>query len=126
MPGVVDDDVVSLSRCEELAVGGPPDLVTEGDGAAAQFEQSGADQNLVIVPGGLAVGGPHLGHREERVVVNLHVAVVESIITTELDPADLEPDEVVGMVDDAGLIGLGIADAGGDFGPFYGRGSGIH
>jgi len=44
-------------------------------------------------------------------VLQFHLLVVEAEGAHELHAADLEPDEVVGVVDDAHLVGFRVADA---------------
>ena len=67
--------------------------------------------DLVVVPGRSAVLHAGLGDRQKRVGLRFHVAVIEPVIAAKFDPPDLEPDQIIRVINDAGLIGLGVTDA---------------
>ena len=48
---------------------------------------------------------------EQDAVFEFHVFVVKTDGTAIVDSCDFHPDEVVGVVDDAHLVGFGIADS---------------
>jgi hypothetical protein len=54
------------------------------------------------------------------IVVNLHLLVVEAYLAQKLDPADLEPNEEVGIVDDPHLVGFGITHTDSGLGNWHG------
>src|SRR6202023_2416270 len=63
----------------------------------------------VAVAGGSAVAQLDAGdHQQEAEVLDLAVAVAR--LRAEVGAGKLEPDDVVGVVDDAHLVGLGVAD----------------
>src|SRR5262245_31583836 len=101
----------SLALSQQHSVARPQTLVRELDGAAAQFDDPRAHDDLVVVSGGGAVLHAGLGNRQKRVSLRFHVAVIEPVIAAEFDPPDLEPDQIIRVINDSGLIGLGVTDA---------------
>ena len=62
------------------------------------------------------VAAVRFGNDDEAVVFDFHSLVFESELAAKLDAADFEPGEVISVVDDAHLVGFGVAHAHGGFG----------
>src|SRR5690242_11496710 len=87
------------------------DLVAETKRTFTQFCNVRPNNQFVVVIGGSFVAAVRLGHDEERVLVLFHVAVGKTARPTIIGSADFEPDEIVGIINDAHLVRFGIADA---------------
>src|SRR5690349_13212869 len=68
-----------------------------------------AHDNLVVISGRRLVAATSVDHRNEAVVLPLHVTVGKTQLAHIFHAPDLKPDEVIGMIDHPHLIGLGIA-----------------
>ena len=99
---------------EEFVVGLAQDFVAELEGAGLGFEDAGADGEEFVVTSGMVVAAVDVGDDDVGVVLEFHLFVVEAEGAHEFDAADFEPDEEVGVVNNAHLIGFGVADADGD------------
>src|SRR5262245_14934100 len=108
----------SLALSQQHSVARPQNLVRELDSAAAQLDDPRANDDYVVVSGGGAVLHAGLGNRQKSVGLRFHVAVIEPVIAAQFDPPDLEPDQVIRVINDAGLIGLGVTDAQPRLAPF--------
>ena len=86
------------------------DLVLEAEGGLAKIREFGADAQLVVEEGALAVADERF-HDDDAVALLLEILVGETCGAEPLDAADLEVGEVAGVVDDALSVGLGVADA---------------
>jgi hypothetical protein len=86
------------------------DRVFEAQGDLAHLRELGAERELVVEVGGLAVADERL-HDDDAVALPLELPVGEAGGAEPLDATDLEVGEVVGVVDNALGIGLGVADA---------------
>ena len=69
------------------------------------------DGDQVVVAGRDLVAHPGLHHRQRQPVPRLEVAVAQALGADELVAHRLEEPEVVGVVDDAHLIGVAVDDA---------------
>jgi hypothetical protein len=86
-------------------------LVREFHCAAGGFRYASADDNLVIVMVRRAISTGDLGHHQNQPpLLDLPIRVPGG--TTEVRTADLEPDDVVGVMGDAHLIRLFVANPG--------------
>src|SRR5713101_1657538 len=74
-----------------------------------------AHDNLVIIVYGSLVAALGIDDGDEAVVLALHVFIAEAKLAKEFDTAHFKPDEMIGMIDDAHLVGFGIADADASF-----------
>ena len=99
---------------EEFLVGLAEDFVAEFEGAGFGFEDAGADGEEFVVASGMVVAAVDVGDDHVGVVLGFQLLVVEAEGAHEFNAADFKPDEEVGVVDDAHLIGFGVADADGD------------
>jgi len=91
-------------------------LVAERDGAMVCAGDEGGDFDFVVIAGGAEIAAIDGGDGEEDAVIALQVFVAEAVGAAVIDAGDFHPDEVIGVVDDAHLIGFGIthANAGSD------------
>jgi len=116
----VADHVDGFAFCQErgfFALGGfAEDAIGEFEDRAAQQGGTAFDQNLVVIAGRGAIAAGDFDHRENAAVLLFQLAVREAEGAEQFDAADFEPDEVVGIVDDAHLVGLCVADS--DFGGY--------
>jgi len=99
---------------KELLIGLAEEFIPEFEGAGFGFEDAGADSEEFVVTGGMMIAAVGVGDNHVGVVLKLHLLVVEAEGAHELDAADLKPDEEVGVVNNAHLIGFGVAHADGD------------
>src|SRR5271169_5167943 len=60
---------------------------------------------------GSLVAAASVDDSDEAVVFGFHILITEAELAEKFDSAHFKPNEVVGVVDDAHLIGLGIAHA---------------
>ena len=84
-------------------------LVGEGHAPTAQTLQPTDDSDPVAVARPtpvLELGADH--HQQEP--LGLDLGVVETAVGAELGSGQLEPDQVVRVMDDPHLVGLGVAD----------------
>ncbi len=92
------------------ACGCAVDGVREAENGAADAGDAGADEELVVVAGGGFVAAGGFDDGDAGLLLALHGFVVEAELAHEFGAADLEPYEVVGVVDDAHLVGFGVAN----------------
>ena len=92
------------------ASAGAHDLVAEPHAHRRQQLARRPDLELVVVPRRLAVVAVRFDHRQ-REAVGFHLAIAPAGVAQQIGAADLEPDEVVRVVDDAHLVGFGVAHA---------------
>src|ERR1039458_9757258 len=59
---------------------------------------------------GSLVTAAGIDDRNEAVILDFHLFIADAELTQQFDSAHFKPDEVVGMVDDAHLVGLSIAN----------------
>ena len=75
----------------------------------AHVDQPRADGDQVIITGRGLEAAMNIGYGDMRVVFMFHVAIGEAKLAQHLHSPYLEPDDVVGVVHHAHLIGFGIA-----------------
>ena len=114
LTGASTGNVDGVAGGEEFLVGLAEDFVAELEGASLGFEDARADGEEFVVTGGMVVAAVDVGNDDVSVVLEFHLFVVEAEGAHEFDATDFEPDEEVGVVDNAHLIGFGVADADGD------------
>jgi hypothetical protein len=68
-----------------------------------------ADQDFVVVAGRRAIAATGFVYRQDALVLGFQLAVGKAQGAQQFDAANLKPDQVVGIVDNAHLVGLGIA-----------------
>lgn len=107
--GAVYDDVFGFALGEEQLVF-IERVAKEENGAAHGFD-CGFEGEQVVVAGGLAVAAGGLNYGEDAVFFCLEGLVGEAELAQEFDATDLEPGEIVAVVDHTHLIGLGVPDS---------------
>src|SRR5438552_15669038 len=70
-----------------------------------------AHDDLIVVANGCLVAATRVHDRNKATVILLHLAIRKSEVPQQFDPPDLEPDEMVRMIDDPHLVSFGIAHA---------------
>src|SRR5450631_2269553 len=89
------------------------EFVGEADRAIAGFGDTGADAEALVVARGVEIAAVSVDYDDVAIVGGFHGFVFDAEGAHELDAADFEPDEIVGVVDDAHLVGFGVAHADG-------------
>lgn len=84
--------------------------VLEAEGSLAQLRQARTERQLVVEAGGALVEGANF-YDHEAIALFFELLIGEAGGAEPLDATDLEVGEVVGIVDDALSVGLGVADA---------------
>src|SRR6266566_1060595 len=107
---VSEGDQRGLARGEQVVRPRPLDRVAEGDAPGRELAHPAADPHQVVVAGGGAVADVDLGDGKVDALL-LELLVSEPRLAHQLGAGAVEPDEVVGVVDHAHLVGLGIIDA---------------
>ena len=118
----IQENVIGTAGGEEprgfAIFGDGPHFVSERDGAMVGAGDDGGDFDFIVITRGAEIAAIDFGDGEENAVVALEIFVAEAVGAAVIDAGDFHPDEVVGVIDDAHLIGFRIADAnaGGDGG----------
>ena len=108
---MIDEGVGGRAGGEEFLAA--TDLVFEGETQAGALAHGGEDRDDVVVNGGAAI--PHVDLDDgEAEAGGLEVAVGQALLAEEGGAADLEPGQVITVIDDAHHVGFGVAN--GDFG----------
>jgi len=105
-----DEGVTSEASRQFAIVGGEADFIGDSQHSAVRFLEPGFDDDFVVVLGGREVTAIGFGDDHENAVLLFHVAVGEALSPAPLGAGDFHPDEVVGVIDDAHLIGFGVAN----------------
>jgi hypothetical protein len=87
------------------------DAVSEPYHGAAHHRGPGFDEDFFVVVSRRAVAAPGLDHRQNAMEFALQQLVRKTESAEELDAANLKPDQVVGVVDNAHLVCFGVADS---------------
>lgn len=98
------------ARCFAI-FGDGPHLISERDGAMVRAGDDGGDFDFIVIARGAQIAAIDLGDREENAVIALEIFVAETVGAAVIDAGNFHPDEIVGVVDDAHLIGFRIAHA---------------
>jgi hypothetical protein len=70
-----------------------------------------AHNDFIVIPRRGLVSATRVNNRNKTLVLPFHLAIRESQLSQEFHTPDLEPDEMVGMIDDSHLVSFGIAHA---------------
>ena len=106
----VQGDQRGFSGGEQLVRLRPLDGIAENHPARRQVSHPAADPNHVIIARGLAVANVHVGHGEIRALL-LQLLIRHAAFPEMFRPRHIHPDEIVGVVDEAHLIGFGVIHA---------------
>src|SRR6185436_1203015 len=104
----IGDDVRGFAFRQERAIC-PQQFVTEMHHRLADIFQMRANDNLIIVTGRQFVAAAGIDYGNEASVMLFHVAIRKPQLAQQFDPSNFKPDEVVGMVNHAHLIGFSVA-----------------
>src|ERR1039458_168829 len=74
-----------------------------------------AHDDLVIIMYGSLVAALGIDYGDEAVVFALHIFIAEAELAEEFHTSHFKPDEMIGVIDDAHLVGFGIAGADASF-----------
>ncbi|PYP57688.1 MAG: hypothetical protein DMD44_09630 [Gemmatimonadetes bacterium] len=95
---------------EQIARGRTIDGIAEGDASRLHLADPAAHPDQIVVARRRAEADIDLGHREVHALL-LQLFVGDPGLAHQLGAGAIEPDQVVGVVDHAHLIGLGVVDA---------------
>lgn len=84
--------------------------VSKTDPQPGHLRQRRFDPNYVVVPGRLTIVTLRLDDRQMMPVL-LNLPVGDALCPNKLDPTNLEPHQVVRVIDHAELIGLSVTDS---------------
>jgi hypothetical protein len=90
-------------------------FVSETNHFLPNMFQMRAHDDLVIIVHGSLVAALRIDDGNEAVVFPLHIFIAEAELAEQFDPPHFKPDEMIGVIDDAHLVGFGIADANASF-----------
>src|SRR5690349_18600498 len=105
---LIGDDVASLAFGDDLSGSSPHDLIAEAKRALAKFGDVSADDQLVVIISWSFVAAVGLGHDQKRALALFHVAIRETARATVVGSAYFEPDQIVGIINDAHLVCFGV------------------
>src|SRR5208282_1321602 len=105
----------SLAFGQQLACSRASQFVSEADHSRPNMLQIRAHDDLVIIVHGSLVAAAGIDHGDEAVVFPLHIFIAETELAKEFDSSHFKPDEMIGVIDDAHLVGFGIAHANAGF-----------
>src|SRR5208282_297102 len=101
----------SLAFGQQLACSRASQFVSEADHLLPHMLQARAHDDLVIIVHGSLVAALGIDHGDKAIVFKLHFFVAEAELAQEFDASHFKPDEMIGVIDDAHLVGFSIADA---------------
>src|SRR5256884_1466999 len=107
---VREGDQRRLARGEQLARPRPRDRIPEGHAPGRELAHPATHLHQVVVPGGDPVAHADFGDGEVEALL-LELLVRQPGLAHQLGPGPVEPDQIVGVVDHAHLVGFGIIDA---------------
>src|SRR5450631_3877974 len=70
-----------------------------------------AHDDLVIIVYGSPVAAAGIDYSDEAVVFALHIFIAEAELAKEFHPSHFKPNEVIGVINNAHLVGFSVADA---------------
>ena len=106
----IDPEVPRESRRVQRLAASVAQFVRELQRPARGLGERRADQHFVVVAKRHDVAAPDLDDDEQRATL-LDLAIRHAGRAAEVRPPDLEPHQVLGVMRDRHLIGLGVADA---------------
>ena len=111
-PVAIDGRVHGVAGGQHRAVGAPDRFVIKLHAHRRQLPRPRADLHLIVVARALPVFAVRFDHRQLDAVV-FHLAVGPAGLAQPVGAANLEPDQIVRVVDHAHLVGFGVAHADG-------------
>ena len=100
-----------LALGDQSVVGLAIYLINKGQAAAADLGYLRPDRHQVLIISRRFIAALGFGDDHKSVFLILHLLVGETARTAQLAAPHLEPDHVIGIVNNAHLVGLGVADA---------------
>src|SRR5208282_3220141 len=107
----IGDDVRGFAFGQQLACFRVSQLVSETDHFLPHMFQVRAHDDLVIIVYGSLVAGLGIDNGDKAIVFALHFLIAEAELAHEFDTSYFKPDEMIGVIDEAHLVGFGVADA---------------
>jgi hypothetical protein len=107
----IANNVNSFAGGEKFAGRIVHNFVLESDFAAAGFGDARAHSEQVIITGRALEAALAFADYNKAIVLFFHVFVNDAEFAEKFYASDFKPDEKVGMVDDAHLIGFGVTHA---------------
>src|SRR5450631_58583 len=107
----IGDDVRGLAFGQQLAGFRVSQFVSEVNHFLPDVFQVRAHDDLVIIVYGSLVAAAGIDYSDEAVVFALHIFIAEAELAKEFHPSHFKPDEVIGVINNAHLVGFSIADA---------------
>src|SRR4029077_2116421 len=107
----IGDDVRGLAFGQQLTSLRAAQLISKSDHLLPHMFQICAHNNLVIIVHGSLVAALGIDYGDEAVFFPLHIFIAEAKLAEEFDTSHFKPDEMIGVIDDAHLVGFGISDA---------------
>src|SRR5436190_3291350 len=89
-------------------VGGPDHLIIEPHAHRREQHARGPNFEFVVIQRRTAVGAGRFNDGQRQAVA-FHLTVAPATLAQEIGPSDLEPDQIVRVINDAHLVGFGIA-----------------
>ena len=114
VPGAVTGNVDGVASGQKLVVALAKEFVAKFQGAILGFEDAGAHGEEFIVAGGVMIAAMNVGNDDEGIVLDFHEFVIEAERAHQFDAADFKPDQVIGVIHNAHLVGFGVAHTYGD------------
>src|SRR5207245_4697541 len=85
-------------------------FISEVDYRLADIFQLRTHDYLVIVAHRGLVAAAGIDHGYKASIALFHIAIGKAELAEQFNASDLEPDEMIGMINHAHLIGLGVAN----------------
>ena len=112
----IGGDMPAFSPGVAYASGGVHDPVAEGHPPPAEAFETGSNHEFPVVKEWLHVAALDLHDRKERFGFPFQTVVAQPQFPKEFEPRDFEPDQMVRVVSESHLIGLGVAHPESGFG----------
>ena len=98
-----------LALGQQHAIPDPHQFISKMNYRIADILQMCPHDDLVIVMRRSAIAAACVHYGDEAAVVLLHLAIGESKLPQQFNPANFKPNEVIGMIDHTHLIGFRVA-----------------
>src|ERR1019366_1082308 len=111
----IGDDVRGLAFGQQLARIHFPQFVPEVDYLLPDMFQIRAHDDLVIIVYRSLIAAAGIDYGDKAIVFALHIFIGKAELAEEFHSPHFKPDEMIGVIDDAHLVGFGVADANASF-----------
>lgn len=92
------------------SIGLPGYFITESYRSPGQLNDARRDDQIVFIAGRRQIPAISFGDYHIQSGLLLHIAIRESAVNAELAAADFKPDQVIGVIGDAHLVGFSVSD----------------